>query len=77
MKAESYLRKIQLRDRGNDWYQVKAGTAAVEIAETTPVEAMWIAGEIHDMSVMDPAELLERFEEYEDPEFDGEDWGIL
>ena len=38
---------------------------------------MQIAGEIHDMSVLDPAELLERFEEYEDPEFDGEEWGIL
>ena len=77
MKAESYLRKIQLRDRGNDWYQVKAGTAAVAVAETTEGEVMQYAGEIHDMSVMDPAELLERFEEYEDPEFDGEDWGIL
>ena len=77
MKAESYLRKIQLRDRGNDWYQVKAGTAAVAIAETTEHEVMQIAGEIHDMSVMDPADLLERFEAYEDPEFDGEDWGIL
>ena len=29
------------------------------------------------MTVLDPAELLERFEEYEDPEFDGEDWGVL
>ena len=77
MKAESYLRKIKLRDRGNDWYQVKPGTAAVEVAETTEHEVMQIAGEIHDMSVMDPADLLERFEEYEDPEFDGEDWGIL
>lgn len=77
MKAESYLRKIQLRGRGNDWFHVKPGTAAVAIAETTPVEVMQYAGEIHDMSVMDPAELLERFEEYEDPEFDGEDWGIL
>jgi hypothetical protein len=38
---------------------------------------MHIAGDIHDMTIMDPAELLERFEEYEDPEFDGEDWGIL
>jgi len=77
MKAESYLRKVKLKDLGNDWYQVKAGTAAVAVAETTEHEVMQIAGEIHDMSTMDPAELLERFEEYEDPEFDGEEWGIL
>ena len=78
MKARTYLRHIApLYKGGNDWYQVKPGTAAVAVAETTEHEVMQIAGEIHDMSVMDPADLLERFEEYEDPEFDGEDWGIL
>ena len=76
MKAESYFRNIAIK-HGNDWYQVKPGTAAVAIAETTPSEVMYIAGDIHDMTVLDPAELLERFEEYEDPDFDGEDWGIL
>ena len=77
MKAESYLRKIQLRDRGNDWYQVKAGTAAVAVAETTEHEVMQIAGEIGDMSVMDPADLLEMFEDYEDPECEIDEWGVL
>ena len=78
MKAESYLRNIKSKyQHGNDWFQVKPGTAAVAVAETTEHEVMQIAGEIHDMSVMDPADLLERFEEYEDPEFDGEEWGIL
>lgn len=76
MKARTYLRHIK-QEHGNDWFQVKPGTGAVAVAETTPTEVMHYAGEIHDMSVMDPAELLERFEEYEDPEFDGEDWGIL
>ena len=76
MKAESYLRKLQLKDRGNDWYQVKAGTAAVAVAETTALEVMQIAGEIGDISVMDPADLLEMFEDYEDPECDT-DGGIL
>jgi hypothetical protein len=78
MKARSYLNNIKPKYKhGNDWFQVKPGTAAVAVAETTPTEVMQFAGEIHDMSVMDPADLLERFEEYEDPEFDGEDWGIL
>ena len=76
MKAESYLRKLQLKDRGNDWYQVKPGTAAVAVAETTALEVMQIAGEIGDISVMDPADLLEMFEDYEDPECDT-DGGIL
>jgi hypothetical protein len=76
MKARSYLRHVAVK-HGNDWQTVKAGQGAVAVAETTPTEVMHIAGDIHDMTIMDPAELLERFEEYEDPEFDGEDWGIL
>ena len=78
MKARSYLNNIKpLYNHGNDWFTVKPGTAAIIVAETTPTEVMQLAGEIHDMSVMDPADLLEKFEEYEDVEFDGEDWGIL
>ena len=77
MKAESYLRKVKLRDRGNDWYQVKPGTAAVAIAETTEYEVMQIAGEIGDISIMDPAELLVMFEDYEDPECEVDEWGVL
>ena len=79
MKATSYLVNLASKNKStvNDWYQVKPGTAAVAVAETTEHEVMQIAGEIHDMTVLDPAELLERFEEYEDPEFDGEEWGIL
>lgn len=77
MKAESYLRKVKLRDRGNEWYQVKPGTAAVAIAETTEYEVMQIAGEIGDISIMDPAELLVMFEDYEDPECEVDEWGVL
>ena len=77
MKAESYLRKVKLRDRGNDWYQVKPGAAAVEVAETTEHEVMQIAGEIGDMSTMDPADILEMFEDYEDPECETDEWGVL
>lgn len=78
MKAESYLRNIKPMYRhGNDWYQVKAGTAAVAVAETTEHEVMQIAGEIGDISVMDPADLLEMFEDYEDPECEIDEWGVL
>ena len=76
MKARTYLRHLQ-PERTNDWFTVKAGTAAVAGAETTAVEAMQIAGEIGDMSVMDPADLLEMFEDYEDPECETDEWGIL
>ena len=75
MKARTYLRHLQPEHK-NDWFTVKAGTAAVAVAETTELEVMQIAGEIHDMSVMDPADLLEMFEDYEDPECDT-DGGIL
>ena len=75
MKAQTYLRHLQ-PERKDDWYTVKAGTAAVAVAETTELEVMQIAGEIHDLSVMDPADLLEMFEDYEDPECDT-DGGIL
>ena len=75
MKAQTYLRHLQ-PERRDDWYTVKAGTAAVAVAETTELEVMQIAGEIHDIYVMDPADLLEMFEDYEDPESEDE-WGIL
>ena len=78
MKAKSYLANIASQMRyQNDWFTVKPGAGAVTVAMTTPVEEMWISGAVHDMTVLDPAELLMRFEEYEDPEFDGEEWGIL
>ena len=45
MKAESYLRNIKSKyQHGNDWFQVKPGTAAVAVAETTPMEVMQYAG---------------------------------
>ena len=54
----------------------RSSPAGVAVAMTTPVDEMWIAGEVHDMTVLDPAELLERFESTR-TEFDGEEWGIL
>ena len=78
MKARSYLRNVApLVERKNDWFTVKPGTAAVAVAETTEFQVMELAGEIGDMSVMDPADLLEMFEDYEDPECEQDEWGIL
>ena len=76
MRAQTYLRHLQ-PERNDYWFTVKPGTAAVAVAETTEFEVMQIAGEIHYMSVMDPADLLEMFEEYEDPECENYEWGIL
>ena len=79
MKATSYLANLAAKGKSttNDWYQVKAGTAAVAVAETTEHEVMQIAGEVGDISTMDPAELLEMFEDYEDPECETDEWGVL
>ena len=45
MKARSYLRNIKSKYKhGNDWFQVKPGTAAIAVAETTPTEVMQYAG---------------------------------
>jgi hypothetical protein len=78
MKAQSYLRNIAPKiERKNDWFTVKPGTAAVAVAETTEFEVMQIAGEIGDISAMDPADLLEMFEDYEDPNSETDEWGIL
>ena len=71
MKAESYLRKC--RSRTQQRLVHGQGWGSSYVAETTASDALWIQGEVHDMTVLDPAELLERFEEYED-EF-GEEWG--
>ena len=78
MKAQSYLRNIAPKiERKNDWFTVKAGAGAVAVAETTELQVMELAGEIGDISVMDPADLLEMFEDYEDPECEIDDWGVL
>ena len=61
---------------GNDWFQRSSPHAAQAAAETTPTEVMQYAGEIHDMSVMDPADILEMFEDYEDPNCEIDEWGI-
>jgi hypothetical protein len=75
MKANSYLRHIKPANAQakNSWYTVKAGAGAL-VAMTTPADEQFIAGDVSDMSTMDPADLLIHFEDYEDSEFDGEEW---
>jgi hypothetical protein len=78
MKATSYLANLAAKTKTtNDWYQVKPGTAAVAIAETTEFEVMELAGERGDISVMNPSDLLEMFEDYEDPNCEVDEWGVL
>lgn len=75
MKSRTYLTDYK-RQITDDWYRVKPGAGALAVAQTTPLDELYLRGEMHDMSVMDPADILERFEEYEDPGFDGEEWVI-
>ena len=75
MKANSYLRHIKPDNAQakNSWYTVKAGAGAL-VAMTSPADEQFIAGDVSDMSTMDPADLLIHFEDYEDSEFEGEEW---
>lgn len=73
MKSRTYINDYR-RQVTDDWYRVKPGQGALAIAQTTPLDELYLSGEIHDISVMDPADILERFEEYEDVEFIGREW---
>lgn len=75
MRAETYFRHHKASEVKNDWYTVKPGNGAY-VASTTPQDEQRFSGEIHDMTVLSPCEILERFEEYEDAGFDGEEWVI-
>lgn len=65
MRSKTYLKAYQAKHETDSWHQVKAGAGAV-VALTTPLDELYIAGEVHDISVLDPAEILSRFEAYED-----------
>jgi hypothetical protein len=41
------------------------------------MDELYIAGEVYDMSVVDPLEILIRFEDYEDPNNEEGDTWIL
>ena len=75
MKSRTYLTDYK-RTPTESWYQVKPGAGALAVAQTTPIDEMYIAGELHDMTTLDPAELLSRFEDYEDADYEGEEWVI-
>ena len=65
MRSKTYLKAYKANHELDGWHQVKAGAGAI-VAQTTPLDELYIAGEIHDLSVLDPAEILSRFEAYED-----------
>lgn len=72
MKSRTYLSDYK-KPLVEDWYRVKPGAGALAVAETTPLDELYIAGAMHDMTTLDPAELLSRFEDYEDIGFE-EEW---
>ena len=74
MKSRTYLTDYK-RQIVDDWYRVKPGAGAT-VAQTTTLDELYLMGEIHDISVMDPCEILQRFEEYEDANFVGAAWVI-
>lgn len=72
MKSRTYLSDYK-KSLTDNWHQVKPGAGALAVAVTTPLDELYIAGDMHDMTTMDPAELLSRFEDYEDVECE-EEW---
>jgi hypothetical protein len=73
MKSKTYLNhhKPPVID---SWHYVKAGAGAY-VEQTTGADEMHLSGAMHDMSGMDPLELMIKFEEYEDVECE-EEWVI-
>ena len=74
MRSKTYLKAYKANTELDGWHQVKAGAGAF-VAQTTPLDELYIAGEIHDLSVLDPAEIISRFEAYEDVhDEEGDSW---
>jgi hypothetical protein len=74
MRSKTYLKAYKSAEVVDAWHQVKPGTGAV-VAQTTPLDELYIAGEIHDISVLDPAEIISRFEAYENVnDSEGNSW---
>lgn len=74
MRSKTYLKAYKANTELDCWHQVKAGAGAF-VAQTTPLDELYIAGEIHDLSVLDPAEIISRFESYEDvSDEEGDSW---
>lgn len=73
MRSKTYLKAYKSKQEVDGWHQVKAGTGAV-VAQTTPIDEMYIAGELHDISVLDPMEVIMRFESYESLDGEGDSW---
>lgn len=76
MRSKTYLQRYKAAEPIDGWHQVKAGAGAY-VAQTTAMDELYIAGEVYDMSVVDPLEILIRFEDYEDPNNEEGDAWIL
>lgn len=74
MRSKTYLQRYKVDQPIDGWHQVKAGAGAY-VAQTTAMDELYIAGEVYDMSVVDPLEILIRFEDYEDQNCEeGDNW---
>lgn len=74
MRSKTYLQRYKQGDVVDGWHQVKAGAGAY-VAQTTAMDELYIAGDVYDISVVDPLEILIRFEEYEDADCEeGDSW---
>lgn len=64
MKSKTYLNHHS-QPAKDSWNQVKPGNGAY-VQETSGADELKLSGIYHDMSVLNPEELISRFEDYED-----------
>lgn len=60
MKADTIRQQYGTYRDGDRWQQCKPGFGAI-ISETTVGDEMELCGATHDMTTMDPADLLDHF----------------
>jgi len=63
MKAGTIAKQYGTYNSGNIWQQCKPGYGAF-VAETSVADEMELVGATHDLTTMDPADLLDHFRAY-------------
>ncbi len=64
MKAETIRKQYGTYRAGEEWQQCKPGYGAY-VAETSVADEMEFVGATHDLTSMDPADLVDHFRAYQ------------
>ena len=66
MRSKTYLKAYKANHDLDGWHQVKAGAGALVVARPRPSMSCTSLGRSTTCRVMDPAEIISRFEAYEE-----------